>query len=83
METLQDNYMPLNLCLLFIGIIRFFLFMYRAAKKQKGVALAFGMLIKMFIPDPKIEQKIECVSEYYQEKKDEDSENEKEGKSQV
>jgi len=32
--------------------------------------MAFGMLVQMFLPDPKVQQTIECVTESKQEEQD-------------
>ena len=31
------------------------------AKKRKGIAFAFGVLVQMFVPDPLVEQTIKVV----------------------
>jgi hypothetical protein len=31
------------------------------AKKRRGIAIAFGIFVQMFIPDPKVEQTIKMV----------------------
>ena len=69
MERLSDAFLPLMVWLVIVCLIGFFILMYRWARKQKGAALAFGMLVQMFLPDPKVQQTIECVSESKQEQK--------------
>lgn len=49
----------------------FFVMMCKWAKKKKGAAMAFGMLVQMFLPDPKVEQTIEMVVESKKEDKGE------------
>ena len=77
MERFQDAYLPLLVWLGFVGFIFFCVLMYRWARKQKGAALAFGMLVQMFLPDPKAQQTIECVAESKEEEKrpDQDKKN--------
>ena len=70
MERLSDAFLPLVVWLVFVCLIGFFILMYRLARKQKGAAMAFGMLIQMFLPDPKVQQTIECVSESKQQEQD-------------
>ena len=53
----------LLVCLGTLLSLGFFALMYKWAKKQKGAAMAFGMLVQMFLPDPKVEQTIEMVVE--------------------
>ncbi|NMP31701.1 hypothetical protein HII17_09015 [Thalassotalea sp. M1531] len=47
----------------FLCLIWFFRVLCRLAKKQKGVALAAGLLFQMFLPDPKIQHTIEFIAE--------------------
>lgn len=69
MEVFVNLPLPLLVCLGFAVILGFFYLMYRWARKQKGAAMAFGMLVQMFLPDPKVQQTIEIVSESKQEQK--------------
>jgi hypothetical protein len=64
-----NNLLPLIVCLGFAAVLGFFYLMYRWARKQKGIAMAFGMLVQMFLPDPKVQQTIEIVTESKQEQK--------------
>lgn len=70
MEALEKVYLPLLVWLFIVCLIGFFGLMYRWAKKQKGAALAFGMFVQMFLPDPKVQQTIECVAESKQEEQE-------------
>lgn len=47
----------------FICLIFVFRTLYRWAKQQKGAAIAIGLFIQMFLPDPKAQQTIEYVVE--------------------
>ena len=67
MERLHDAFLPLMVWLGFIGMVVFFAFIYRWARRQKGAALAFGMFIQMFLPDPRAQQTIEWVAKAEQE----------------
>lgn len=69
MEVFINLPLPLLVCLGFPAILGFFYLMYRWARKRKGAAMAFGMLVQMFLPDPKVQQTIEIVSESKQEQK--------------
>ncbi|WP_394222049.1 hypothetical protein [Alteromonas gracilis] len=60
---MYDIVLSLSVC---AGVALFVVFsgsMIRWAKKQKGVAIVFGMLVQMVLPDPKVEQTIEIVVE--------------------
>ncbi len=70
MERLQAAYLPILVWLVFIALLAFFILMYHWARKQKGAAMAFGMLIQMFLPDPKVQQTIEHVTESKQEERE-------------
>ena len=35
--------------------------LFKLARKRKGMAFAFGVLVQMFIPDPQVEQTIKTV----------------------
>ncbi len=67
MEHSQTIYLPLLVVLTILLLIGFFILMYRWARKQKGAAMAFGMLVQMFLPDPKAQQTIEHVIEAKQQ----------------
>ena len=69
MESLQPFYPIVRALLTLIILIGLFVLMYIWAKKQKGIAFAFGMFFQMFLPDPKAQQTIEFVSESKQEEK--------------
>ena len=77
MERLQDAFLPLMVWLGFIGMVVFFACMYRWARRQKGAALAFGMLIQMFLPDPKAQKTIEWVAKAEQEEVEQQKEDDK------
>ena len=83
MGSLQDVFLPLLVWLFFLCLIGFFALMYRWARKRKGAALAFGFMVQMFLPDPKVEQTIQCVTEVKQEKKDKASASEKDEPEEV
>ncbi len=40
----------------FLGVV-----LFKSAKKRKGVAMAFGMMAQMFLPDPQVEKTIETI----------------------
>ena len=69
MEVWYDQFLTVFVCLGFSVILGFFYLMYRWARKQKGAAMAFGMLVQMFLPDPKVQQTIEIVTESKREQK--------------
>lgn len=73
MEDLHEVFIPLLVWLGFPLLIGFFAMMYKWARKQKGAAMAFGMLVQMFLPDPKVQQTIEFVVEAKQEKDEKSS----------
>ena len=64
-----NQFLPLFVCLGFAAVLVFFYLMYKWARKRKGAAMAFGMLVQMFLPDPKVQQTIEIVTESKQEQK--------------
>jgi uncharacterized membrane protein YgaE (UPF0421/DUF939 family) len=35
--------------------------LFKLARKRRGIAFAFGVLVQMFIPDPQVEQTIKTV----------------------
>jgi hypothetical protein len=35
--------------------------LFKLARKRRGIAFAFGLLVQMFIPDPQVEQTIKTV----------------------
>jgi hypothetical protein len=35
--------------------------LFKLARKRRGIAFAFGILVQMFIPDPQVEQTIKTV----------------------
>lgn len=63
MDILQEIYLPLILWGAFVCLVLIFVVLFRWAKKQKGAALAVGLFMQMFLPNPTIQQTIECVSE--------------------
>ena len=63
MEVSYEVYLPILVWLAFCVLVFVFSVLYRWAKKQKGAALAVGLFIQMFLPDPKVQQTIECVAE--------------------
>lgn len=63
MDILQEIYLPLIMWSAFVCLVLLFVILYRWAKKQKGAALAVGLFIQMFLPNPSIQQTIEWVSE--------------------
>lgn len=61
----------LSLSVLTCLIFSLFYLFYRAigwAKKRKSGAIFFGVMVSMFLPDPKIHQTIEIVAEQKAEK---------------
>lgn len=63
MDTSTTLYTPFITGLICIGMVVFFALMIKWARKRKGAAMAFGILVQMFLPDPKVEQTIEMVAE--------------------
>jgi hypothetical protein len=59
MKSLLVIHLPFLVWLAAFCLFGFFVMMYRCAKKQKGLAIAFGMFVQMFLPDPKAQQTIE------------------------
>jgi hypothetical protein len=69
MENSYNLFLPLLVCLGFIALLGFFCLLYKWARTHKGAAMAFGMFVQIFLPDPKVQQTIEIVSESKQEQK--------------
>ncbi|MCF2949643.1 hypothetical protein L0668_16090 [Paraglaciecola aquimarina] len=69
METLSVLYEITKPWLMFIGFIYVCLKMIHLAKNRKAGAIAFGLFLQMFIPDPKAQITIEAVVERKQEVK--------------
>ena len=69
MDLVKVSFLPFFVWLGFAGLIGCFVLMYRWARRQKGAALAIGMLVQMFLPDPQVQQTIECVTKSKQEEK--------------
>ena len=63
MDFLSKVYLPILVWMGFLFILLIFGVLYRWAKKRKGVALAVGLFIQMFLPDPRAQQTIEWVAE--------------------
>jgi hypothetical protein len=47
--------------LVFVIFAIFACLLLKFAKKRKGIAFAFGVLVQMFAPDPMVEQTIKMV----------------------
>lgn len=73
MDHDEFSFLPFAVWLGFAGLTGFFVLMYRWARRQKGVALAFGMLVQMFLPDPQVQHTIECVTKSEKKEKREAS----------
>lgn len=76
------NYYEFALLLLpwtaFIGIACLFHLLINWAKKRKTSAIALGVMIQMFLPDPNVQKTIETIVEVKQEvKKQQDDSNSK------
>ena len=69
MQISCDDFLSLLVCFGFTVVLGFFCLMYRWARNQKGAAMAFGMLVQMFLPDSKVQQTIEIVVESKKEQK--------------
>jgi hypothetical protein len=69
METLNELFNVLKPWLVFVGLIYVCLKMIYLAKNRKAGAIALGLLLQMFIPDPKAQTTIEAVAERKQEVK--------------
>ncbi|VEL98353.1 hypothetical protein ALT761_03371 [Alteromonas sp. 76-1] len=68
MDLFSDTLFALSVFVGFAFIVGFFALMYLWARKQKGAAIVFGMLMQMILPDPKVQHTIEMVTEAKQEK---------------
>lgn len=55
--------------IVFFMLLVIFWLLYKSAKRWRGVAFAFGMLVQIFLPDPKVEQTIQMVVEEKRAKK--------------
>lgn len=55
--------------IIFLAMSAIFWLLYKSAKRWRGVAFAFGMLVQIFLPDPKVEQTIQMVVEEKRAKK--------------
>ena len=77
MEISYGQFLPLIVCAGFAAVLGFFYLMYKWARKRKGAAMAFGMLVQMFLPDPKVQQTIEIVTESKQEQKNKSGQTQK------
>ena len=64
----SDTLFALSVFVGFTFVVGFFVLMYLWARKQKGAAIVFGMLMQMILPDPKVQHTIEMVTEAKQEK---------------
>jgi hypothetical protein len=53
----------------FLGFVLFCIKMTSWARKRKTSAIAFGLALQMFLPDPRAQQSIESVIEVKQEVK--------------
>jgi hypothetical protein len=53
----------------FIGFVLFCVKMTSWARKRKTTAIAFGLALQMFLPDPRAQKSIESVIEVKQEVK--------------
>lgn len=63
MEIFYVFALPLATWFGFSFVIFMFFRLYGWAKKQKATAFALGMLVQMFLPDPKAQETIEIVVE--------------------
>jgi len=54
-------YLVLAPWLVFIVLALVAILLLKFAKKRRGVAIAFGILVQMFSPDPLVERTIETV----------------------
>ncbi|MFT2092948.1 hypothetical protein [Paraglaciecola sp. 2405UD69-4] len=66
LQNLFNEFVP---WLLFLVFILFFLKMITWARNRKAAAIAFGLLVQMYLPDPKAQITIEAVAERKQEVK--------------
>ncbi len=69
MDTEYKAILSVCVFVVFAIVVGVFRLMFTWAKKQKGAALAFGILVQMFLPDPKVEHTIEMVVETKRETK--------------
>ncbi|QBY04044.1 hypothetical protein E2K93_06450 [Thalassotalea sp. HSM 43] len=63
MELSFNAYSQIFIWLGFLFLVYLFRVFYKLAKKQKGVALAAGLFLQMFLPDPKVQHTIEFIAE--------------------
>lgn len=68
MDTFYEAYLALLVFAALVGLIVFFGVLIRWAKQRKGAALAIGLFVHMFLPDPKVQHTIEFVTESKEQK---------------
>lgn len=69
MITINAIFFALLPWLGFIGFILFCIKMTSWARKRRSTAIAFGLALQMFLPDPRAQKSIESVIEVKQEVK--------------
>lgn len=69
METLSVLFEITKPWLMFIGVIYVWWKMIYWARNRKALVITFGLLMQMFLPDPKAQITIEAVAERKQEVK--------------
>lgn len=69
MSNLQTLFVEALPWLLFVGFIFFSLIMISLARHRKAAAVAFGLFLQIYLPDPRAQITIEAVVERKQEVK--------------
>ena len=81
MDASTTLHTSLTTGLICICMVVFFALMIKWARKRKGAAMAFGILVQMFLPDPKVEQTIEMVAEKKETKQNKGAATDNDGKN--
>jgi hypothetical protein len=79
MDTLEQLFMLLLPWALFGGLIYIFSKLITSARRGAKVAIAVGVLMQMFTPDPKVEQTIQLIVKQKQQSENQQRQGEGEG----
>ncbi len=79
MENLEQILMPLIPWIMVGGLIFVMKMLTIQARKASKVAIAVGVLVQMFTPDPKVEQTIQLVVQQKQQNENQQGQGEGEG----
>jgi hypothetical protein len=61
MEYYREMLIVLSPCLILIVLAVFAKVLINSAKRRKGIAVAFGVMAQMLLPDPQVEKTIETI----------------------